>query len=177
MNKSKGKRIAVEVITVILAYVLQCTVLKSISLASISPNILIVVVVTFALMHGQTEGMVTGFFMGLLIDIQFGDVIGIYAFIYLLIGFLCGLLKPHYTKDNIKLPMLIITLSEAAYGISICILMFVLRSEFHFFYYLTHNIIPELVYTVVAAVPVYLLILYIDQKIEIAEKRSASNFD
>lgn len=171
---SRVKRFIVSAVLIIVAFVLQCTVIKSIALASISPNILIVVVATIALMHGQMEGMVTGFFIGLLVDIQFGDILGLYALIYLVTGFVCGIFTQYYTKDNIKLPMLVFTISEFAYGLIICVLMFILRSEFHLLYYLIHNIIPELVYTVVAAVPVYLFVLYIDQKIEIAEKRSAS---
>ena len=174
MNKLRFKRTIITAIIVVIAFVLQCTVAKSIALASISPNILIIVVATISLMHGQIEGMVTGFFTGLLVDIQFSSILGIYALIYLLTGFLCGIFTQYYTKDNIKLPMLVFTVSELAYGIVVCLLMFILRSEFHFAFYFIHNIIPELIYTVVAAVPVYFLILYIDQKIEIAEKRSAS---
>lgn len=177
MNKLRVKRTIMTIFAVLITFALQCTVIKSISLASISPNILIILTATIALMHGQLEGMITGFFTGLLIDIQFGNIIGFYALIYLLIGFLCGLFTKHYTKDNIKLPMLVFTISEFAYGIIICLLMFILRSEFHFVYYLIHNIIPELVYTIVAAVPIYSFILYIDQKLEISEKRSASKLD
>ena len=174
MNKLKVKRILITIIMIIAAYVLQCTVCKSIALASISPNVLIIITAAIALMHGQIEGMITGFFTGLLVDIQFGTILGLYALIYMLAGFVCGIFAKYYTKDNIKLPVLVIAVTEFSYGIIICIFMFILRSEFHFVYYLIHNIIPETVYTVVAAVPVYLLLLYIDQKIEIAEKRSAS---
>ena len=177
MNSSKIKRTVVSAVLIIVAFVLQCTVMKSIALSSISPNILIIVTATIALMHGQMEGMITGFFIGLLIDIQFGDILGLYALIYLVIGFVCGIFTTHYTKDNIKLPMLVFTVSEFVYGLVICLLMFVLRSEFHFVNYLIHNIIPEVIYTIVAAVPVYLFVLYIDQKIEIAEKRSAYKGD
>ena len=173
MNKQAVKRVCITALMIFTAYILQCSAVRYISLASIGPNIIIVVIASYALMHGEVSGMLTGFFAGILIDIQFGEVIGLYAFIYLCIGYACGSFHQHYSRDNLKLPMIIFTVSEFIYGFVICIFMFILRGEFHFIYYLTHNIIPELVYTAVVAFPIYMVIVFIDQKIEIAEKRGA----
>jgi len=54
--------------------------------------------------------------------------------------------------------------------------MFMLRGEFDFVYYLMHVIIPELIYTVGVTLILYQLILWINQKLEAEEKRSASKF-
>ena len=40
---------------------LQCTVFKALSIASISPNLLIVVVASFGFMRGKKEGLFVGF--------------------------------------------------------------------------------------------------------------------
>ena len=53
---------------------------------------------------------------------------------------------------------------------------FMLRGEFDFVYYLMHVIIPELIYTVGVTLILYQLILWINQKLEAEEKRSASKF-
>ena len=77
------RRKIVLTITIIACFLLQCTVFKALSIASISPNLLIVVVASFGFMRGKKEGLFVGFFAGLLLDIMFGTVIGFYALIYM----------------------------------------------------------------------------------------------
>ena len=127
-------------------------------------------------MRGPREGMITGFAAGLLTDIQFGELIGFYAVIYLLIGYVNGLFRQMYYDEDIKLPLFLITLSEFMYGIVIYFLMFLLKSDFDFLYYLNRIIVPELIYTIVVTLVLYPFILYINQKLEAEEKRSASKF-
>ena len=146
------------------------------ALASIKPNLMIILTASFGFMRGSRDGMLVGFFSGLLMDIQFGGIIGFYAMIYLLLGFVNGLFQQVYYDEDVKLPLVLIAASEFLYGLAIYLLMFMLRSEFNFIYYFSHNIIPELIYTIVIALGLYPLILYFNHKLEADEKRSASKF-
>ena len=127
-------------------------------------------------MRGQKEGMLVGFFAGLITDIQFGTILGFYALLYLVIGFVNGLFEQLYFDEDIKLPLFLISVSEFLYGIIIYLLMFMLRSDFNFLYYLNRIIVPELIYTIVITLGLYPLILFINHKLEAEEKRSASKF-
>lgn len=176
MRKLKAKRIAVTAAIVIIGYLLQCTLFSHLTLASIKPNIMIVLTAAFGFMRGPKEGMLVGFFSGLMIDIQFGNILGFYALIYLLMGFVNSMFQQVYYDEDIKLPLVLIAASEFLYGLVIYLLMFMLRSEFNFIYYLSHNIIPELIYTIVIALGLYPLTLYINHRLEAEEKRSASKF-
>jgi rod shape-determining protein MreD len=176
MKKMKAKRAALTAVILIICYLVQCTLFPHLTLASIKPNLLIIITAAFGFMRGSREGMLVGFFSGLLIDIQFGDILGFYALIYLLMGFINGLFQQMYYDEDIKLPLALIASSEFLYGLVIYLLMFMLRSEFRFVYYLSHNIIPELIYTIVAALAIYPFILYLNRKLEAEEKRSASKF-
>ncbi len=176
MKKMKAKRIGITAVTVLICYLLQCTVFPHLTLASIKPNLMIIVTAAFGFMRGPKEGMLVGFFSGLMIDIQFGGVLGFYALIYLLLGFINSLFEQVYYDEDIKLPLVLIGASEFLYGLVIYLLMFMLRSEFDFIYYLSHIIIPELIYTIVVALGLYPLILFINHKLEAEEKRSASKF-
>ena len=109
-------------------------------------------------------------------DIQFGDIIGLYALIYLVAGYVNGLFERLYFDDDIKLPILLIGVSEFLYGVIIYFLMFLLRSDFDFLFYLNKIIIPELIYTIGITLILYPLILFINHKLEAEEKRSASKF-
>ena len=119
MKALKIKRFAVTAVILLTAYLLQCTVFSFLELAGIRPNLLIIVTAAFGFMRGSREGMLVGFFSGLFVDIQFGDMIGFYALIYLLIGFINGLFEQMYFDEDIKLPLFLIVISEFIYGVVI----------------------------------------------------------
>ena len=52
-------------------YLLQTTFFDTLSFASISPNLLIIVTSSFGFMRGRKEGLFIGFFCGLLLEIYF----------------------------------------------------------------------------------------------------------
>lgn len=161
---------------ILVCFLLECTVFQTLSFASITPNLLIIVTASFGFMRGKKEGMIVGFICGLLYDILFHDLIGFYALIYTLIGFANGFFKKIFFDDDIKLPMILIVSSDFIYGHIVCIAMFIMRSQFHYFYYLKSVILPELIYTVLVTLVLYQIVLFINKKLEAEEKRSASKF-
>lgn len=170
------KRKIITFCIIIVCFLLECTVFQSLSFASITPNLLIVVTAAFGFMRGYKEGMLVGFISGLLIDIMFSDLIGFYALIYTIIGYANGFFKRIFYPDDIKLPLILIGASDFIYGNIVCFFMFIMRSRFDYFYYLRSIIIPELIYTILVTLILYQIILYINQKLEADEKRSASKF-
>ena len=58
----KFKRVAVTVLIVLAAYLLQCTLFNHLELAGIKPNLILIVTASFGFMRGQKEGMLVGFF-------------------------------------------------------------------------------------------------------------------
>ena len=176
MKAMKIKRFFITAVIFIAAYLLHCTVFSSLELAGIKPNLLIIITASFGFMRGSREGMLVGFVSGLLADIQFGDMIGFYALIYLLVGFINGLFQRLYFDEDIKLPLFLISMSEFLYGIIVYFLTYLLRSDFNFLLYLNKIILPELIYTIVITLGLYPLILFINHKLEAEEKRSASKF-
>lgn len=175
MKSSKWniKRHLYMLLTILIFYLLQCTVFSFLELANIRPNLLLILTATFGFMRGQKEGMLVGFFSGLLLDIQFGNFLGFYALVYLVIGYINGIFYKNFYEEDFKLPLLLISASELIYGHVIYLSMFLLRSDFRYFYYLSHTIMQELVYTVLVALVMYPILLYVNQKLEIEEKRSA----
>ena len=176
MKRMKVKRIFITALVILVAYVLQCTVFPVLDIAGIKPNLLLIVTASFGFMRGSKSGMLVGFLSGLLIDIQFGKMIGFYALIYLVVGFLNGLFEQMFYDEDIKLPLFLIAVSDFLYGITIYFLTFLLNSDFRFTYYLNRIIVPEMIYTIVITLGVYPLLLFINHKLEAEEKRSASKF-
>jgi rod shape-determining protein MreD len=151
-------------------------VFPAITIANIRPNLLLIVTASFGFMRGSKEGMFVGVFAGLMIDILFGNILGFYALLFLIFGFLNGLFQRIYLDEDIKLPILLISVTCLVYGLCIYVFHFVLRGEFSFFIYLNQIIIPELIYTVATAIGLYPILLWVNRKLEIEEKRRESKF-
>ena len=157
-------------------FLLQSTLFQMLSIASISPNLLIVVTSSFGFMRGRKEGMWIGFFSGLILDIFFGSVIGFYALIYAYIGYVNGFFRKRFFPDDIKLPLILIAASDFSYNILVYLFLFFLRKRFRIDYYLLNIMLPELVYTILVTIVLYFIILKINKNLEKIEKRRASKF-
>jgi len=151
-------------------------VFSSLALAGIIPNLMIVLTSSFGFMRGEKEGLVIGFFCGLLSDIFFGSFLGFYALVLMYIGYLNGKFSKIFYPEDIKLPIALIIISDLSYGILCYILMFLLRSRFQFSYYFMRVILPEAIYTIVITIFLYPVILFVNGKLEEREKRRAQKF-
>ena len=82
------------------------------------PNVLLILVASVSVMRGQKEGMLTGFFSGLLLDIFYGSWLGGFAFLYMFFGFVDGLFNQIYYSDDNFLPVIMIGVNDLVYGFS-----------------------------------------------------------
>lgn len=161
---------------IIFCFILQCSVFGSIAFAGIIPNLLIILTSSFGFMRGEKEGLLIGFFCGILNDVFFGNFLGFYALLLMYIGYLNGKFSRIFYPEDIKLPMALIITSDLSYEIICYILMFMLRGKFQFSYYFTHVIFPEALYTIVITLFLYPLILGVNGRLEAYEKRRAQKF-
>ena len=161
---------------VIVSFILQCSVFGHIAFAGIIPNMMIVLTASFGFMRGEKEGLVIGFFCGLLNDIFFGNFLGFYALVLMYIGYLNGKFSRIFYPEDIKLPIALIVTSDLSYGTLCYILLFMLRGKFQFVYYFSHVILPEVLYTIVVTLSLYPLVLKVNEKLEAREKRRAQKY-
>ena len=158
---------------ILVGFLLQSTLFKALSLGGIAPNILIIITAAFGFMRGKKEGMLIGFVSGLILDVLFGSLLGFYALIYMVIGYLNGFFHSIFYPEDIKLPMVLISSSELLYCFLIYFFQFMLQGRLHFGYYFLHIILPEIVYTILVTLLVYKVILTLNEWLEMREKRSA----
>ncbi|MCL2254735.1 MAG: rod shape-determining protein MreD [Lachnospiraceae bacterium] len=153
------RKIIIYIILIIFCFLLQSTVFRGLAFAGIVPNFLIVLTASLGFMRGERTGLLIGLFCGLLTDIFFGDAIGLYAMIYMYIGFLNGKFSGIFYPENIKLPMTLILFSNLFYGLFTYMLLFMMRSRLNFSYYFVNIIFPEIIYTILITLFLYPLIL------------------
>jgi rod shape-determining protein MreD len=152
------KRCIVTIVIIILCYLLQTTVFQAIALADVVPNLLLIITVAVGYMRGRKEALFTGLFCGFLIDCQFGTVIGLYALLYMLIGYLNGYCNKIYYKDDLTIPIILVGVSDLLYNFLFYIFEFLMRSRLDLFFYFRRIMLPNLVYTVLISVVLYKLL-------------------
>ncbi|MDF2820080.1 MAG: hypothetical protein K0R15_521 [Clostridiales bacterium] len=160
------KRIIVLGITIFVFYILQVTVFNPMGLFHISPNLIVILVVTFALLRGNTEGAILGFFCGFILDIFYGDVVGLYSLLYAYIGYLCGYLHKIFYKDYVIIPLLSVCVVDFFVNFIIYVFTFLLRGRLEFNYYLMKIMIPEILYTLVVTIILYKPLIWLNDKLE-----------
>lgn len=166
-------RKGIVTLIVFIAFILQCSVFNHISLGGIVPNILLIITASIGFMRGQNEGMTVGFLCGILVDIFFANIFGFYTLCYVLIGFFNGFFKDIFYPEDIKLPILLITLSEIIFCMLSYVVQFLLRGRLSLGYYFIHIILPELVYTILITLLIYRLLVFIHEWLDDYERRKA----
>lgn len=170
------KRFIISTLMIMICFVLQTTMFRGLAFGGIVPDLLIILTASFGFMRGEKTGLLIGFFCGLLSDVFFGSVLGLNAMIYMYIGYVNGKFSRVFYPDDIKLPLILIIISDFLYGMLYYITLFLMRGRFHISYYFINIILPEMVYTILVTLLLYPLILWINNKLEDSEKRSARKF-
>ncbi len=160
------KRFIVYFLEILICFLIQSAMFHYIALANIVPNLIIILVAATAYMRGKTTGMLLGLFSGLLVDLIYGNyIIGLYALIYMLLGYLIGFTNRYYSNDDYTLPIVIIGVSDLIYGFSYYIFEFLLRGRLNLLYYFRRIILPEIIYTVAVSVLLYKLLHMINNRL------------
>lgn len=167
------KRGLVQFFLIIVCFILQCTIFRHLSFGGVSPNLMLMLTSCFGFMRGQNEGMLVGFFSGLLWDVFFGGgVLGCYALFYTVMGYLNGYFHRVFYPEDVKLPILFVFISDLTFSMIMYVVLFLLRRRIAFFSYLGRIMFPEAVYTVLITIILYRGILKINNMLEEDERRN-----
>lgn len=151
----------VILIEILISYLLQSAVFPFFELAGSVPDVLLILIVTIAIYKGQKAGMLTGFFAGILMDFCIGEVIGLFAAIYLFIGFLCGFAVKIFDREDVLIPLGITTLAELVYCLIYYVLLVLLQGNLNFGFSFVRVILPRVVYTALISIVFYRIFLAI----------------
>lgn len=74
----------------------QLTLIPLISIGSIAPNIVFVLIAYFTLLNGQFFGTILGFILGFFLDLASGGLIGAFMFSFTIAAFIVG----YFSNEN-----------------------------------------------------------------------------
>ena len=83
-----------------------------------------------------------------------------------LMGYAAGNLKQIFYEEDMTIPIVLIGVADFIYGIAIYIFSFFSRGRSNFLFYLRKIILPEVYYTLILAIFLYRLIIFINNKID-----------
>ena len=159
-------------IVIFFTAILQCLFFQVFEIASVKPNLLLILTVSFGLIRGRKGGLRTGFFSGLALDVMFPGQLGFQALIYMWIGFASGFGYRIFYDDDIKTPVMMVCIADLAYGLYQYLFTFLLRGRVHFLFYLRRIILPEMLYTLLMTLLLYRLIYRFNKLLSRTDKRS-----
>ena len=174
------KRILTGIIAVFLFFLIQSSVFKDLAHSGALPNLLLILTVSYGYLRGEQSAMIAGFFSGLLLDIFGMNVLGLYALIYVYLGYLAGTCHTWYEPVDFRIPLAMIFTGDILVLLLEFVLFFVLNGDFGFRYYLTGKALPELAATMIISIPVYPLLLWIEERfvnVDPAEKKKKEDWN
>lgn len=166
------RRIITLGILIIICFVLQSALFPFIEIAGATPNLLLILTVSFGLMRGRKEGMFVGFFCGFFYDLYFGFAVGPFMIVYMLIGYCNGFFHRLYLVEDVLLPIIIVTLDDFVFNFMTYIIFFVLRNRLNFGLYMKDIILPEMIYTAILTMILFKFFVFINKRLKRAEKGS-----
>ena len=147
------RRITIAIL-ILLTYVLQTTLFPLFHLPA-TPNLLLILTVSFGFMCGRRAGLLTGFFSGLLLDLFYTNLFGFTALVFMYCGYLTGGMYKVFFDEDIKLPMLLTGVCDLAYQLLFFASLFAVRRRLAFGSYLRSVILPEVIVTVLFTILFY----------------------
>jgi rod shape-determining protein MreD len=97
-----AQRFLLAAASVVTALLLQVTIIGRLPLPGAAPDLVLVLVVAFALVEGPMSGMVTGFVAGLLADGLSVHQMGRLALVYALVGYVAGMLHDDTERSTLQ---------------------------------------------------------------------------
>lgn len=133
---------------IVVALLIQLTLINLITILGVKPDFIMVVVVVFSLLKGEKEGSISGFVSGLLQDIFSTGLLGINALAKTVIGFTCGIVKEKIFHEHILFIIPVITfIASFMQSIIMLLLLRAFGTEYNLAWSLKQVALPEALYS------------------------------
>ena len=166
------KRIIINIAMIIIAFTLQVSIFPCIPFLSASPNLILILVISYAFIYGTSQGLIYGLVAGILCDLFYRGSFGFFTLIYIWIGYINGRLTQFYYEDYLALPLALCIINELAYNLYIYLFAFFVRGQSAIGYYIVDIILPEMMITLVFMLIIYRIFLLYNKRLDdVASKR------
>lgn len=138
--------------------VLQTTVIRGVEIFHVVPNLLVVMVVCYSLLHEEYSALAVGAICGLLLDIHGGRTVGMNALLCTLLAYLCVCVSGNLYSNNSFVAMVFVLFLSVVYELVIYIFYFAIWGHGSFGYALLYKILPGSLYNSLVTILLYPLV-------------------
>lgn len=164
------RRKIISIVLIFACFLFQSTLWNIFSFSDIKPNLMLILIISFAIMHGSRTGMWMGFFSGLLMDLLYGDIFGINALLFMVMGYLVGKMYQVFFDEDIRVAIIAAGICDLLYNIISFVIKFAFGIRYDFLAYFGHRIVPEIIYTLILTVILYRPFYLINKKLQADER-------
>ncbi len=150
-------------IIMVISLVIQGSLFAFFGFSDRQPDLLLIVIICFSIMWGSRDGAMIGVTAGLLQDILFGPMLGVFALTKMIAGYLSGFSEKNIYRDFVLGPMIIVLLMTFLHeGLVFVFSGEVTRLPLHTAF--MNVILPKALYNFCLTPFIYLLIYFANQK-------------
>jgi rod shape-determining protein MreD len=157
-------KIILYVILIFTFVTTQVTFINSASIFGVTPNIVIILIVSISLLEGRIDGAAVGFSIGLCVDAVIGIALGINALIGMLLGLLLGNINKRFFKENILVMVICTFVSTILYEAATVAAYFLVGLKVNFLATLQNVVLPEALFNSILGIAIFYLIIFINRK-------------
>ena len=169
------RRIVTILILILISFLLQTAAFSFENISGMAPNLMLILTMSFGIMRGRKEGLLTGFVCGFLYDIFFGTMIGPFMFLFMIIGYSNGAFHKEFLMEDIMMPVFIISADEVLFDLIEYIFGFLLRNRVNVFFFIKTVFLPRLLMTLLATVIIYRVLVSINKYLKKRVAESENN--
>ncbi len=138
--------------------VIQQAAVSQVTIFGISADLTPLVVMSVGLLTGSTLGAITGFGIGLLVDMVFVQTLGVTSLLYIAIGYWSGRLRELRDPSHGLVPLAIGAAATAFAGIGMALIQFLLGVDAPVSLLLLQQIFVTVLVNTLIALPVYAIV-------------------
>lgn len=102
------QRVGMVALVLVTTAILQTSLLPTLSLSGFRPDLLLLLVIAFALRDGLLTGLRVAFTAGVLVDLLLNESpVGLTALVYVGIAYAVGVARPYLAPDSLSAPMIL----------------------------------------------------------------------
>ena len=166
------RREGLWLVTVVIAALLQSTWLRAFTVQGELPDLILLLVVYFALIDGEVRAMFTGFIGGLYQDVSNNDVLGHTILCHVLIGYAIGRMSERLITDHPAVKAFIVGCAAVAHGVLFTAIQFVQQPHQSMTYTIITQVLPGAFYTALVTPLVFFLLTWMFHRDELVERRA-----
>lgn len=151
------------IIIFFISFILQITVFDYLEVFNVKPNIILILIVCYALSKGSLTGAIIGLITGIFADLVSGKIFGLFTICNFYTGIIGGLLYKRFFRDNIIVIITTAFVFTVFYDFLFYFMKYFIWTESGFGFAMKEIILREAIYNAIIVIPVRFIIFRIDK--------------